>query len=106
MEPFVPIIRLSVVTPKNDCTLFYLNEFLRNVNFEDPGSVQKQLTSPQVSKIKIICPRRDVLEKHKSIISNLVRNIEISRRETDQLFKFRDWLLPMLMNGQVTISNE
>lgn len=106
MEPFVPIIRLIVATPKNDCTLFYLNEFLKNVNFEDSGSVQKQLTSPQVSKIKILSPSRDVLEKHKSIVSNLVRKIEISRRETDQLVKLRDWLLPMLMNGQVTISND
>ena len=105
MEPFVPIIRLIVVTPKNNNFLFYLNELLKNTSFENSGSVQKQLTAPQISKLKILLPSSDILERHTSIIENFVKKIELSKNENNELRVLRGWLLPMLMNGQVTISN-
>ncbi|MEY8214986.1 MAG: restriction endonuclease subunit S, partial [Colwellia sp.] len=62
MKPFVPIIRLIVVTPNNQNYLKYLDECLSVIGFEDSGSVQKQLTAPQVSRLKIICPTEELLE--------------------------------------------
>lgn len=105
MEPFVPIIRLIVVTPNNDVYLNYLNERLKASSFENSGSVQKQLTAPQVSEQKIICPSNNLLERYTSIASDCVRKIELCRNENRELAELRDWLLPMLMNGQVTVKD-
>jgi type I restriction enzyme S subunit len=105
MKPFVPIIRLIVVTPLNQNYLKYLDECLSNIAFENSGSVQKQLTAPQVSGLKIICPTDDLLEKFTSMVSSSVSEIEIIKDQSNELAKLRDWLLPMLMNGQVTVKD-
>jgi len=36
----------------------------------------------------------------------MFKKIEINIIENKQLGKFRDWLLPMFMNGQVTVKSE
>ena len=33
----------------------------------------------------------------------MVKQLVINQRENTELAKLRDWLLPMLMNGQVTV---
>jgi len=35
---------------------------------------------------------------------NLLRNAGRHRQENKKLAELRDWLLPMLMNGQVTVN--
>lgn len=104
MKPFVPIIRLIVVTPNNQSYLKYLDEYLSTVNFENSGSVQKQLTAPQVSQMKIIIPPDCLLDKYTSTVTASVSKIEIIKDEIYELSMLRDWLLPMLMNGQVTVN--
>ena len=103
MKPFVPIIRLIVVTPNNQNYLKYLDECLSTTAFENSGSVQKQLTAPQISRLKIICPTDELLEKYTSMVFPSISEIEIIKDQNNELTKLRDWLLPMLMNGQVTI---
>lgn len=105
MKPFVPIIRLIVVIPINQNYLKYLDECLSTIGFENSGSVQKQLTAPQVSRLNIICPTDDLLEKYTSMVSSSVSEIEIIKDQNNELAKLRDWLLPMLMNGQVTVND-
>jgi type I restriction enzyme S subunit len=103
MHPFVPIIRLIVVTPCKHVYLKYLDEFLKAIEFENSGSVQMQLTAPQVAQQKVICPSEEVLVKFSSITSDAIDKIELIKNESSELIKLRDWLLPMLMNGQVTV---
>jgi type I restriction enzyme S subunit len=37
-------------------------------------------------------------------ISPILSKLNMSQRENQQLAKLRDWLLPLLMNGQVTVA--
>lgn len=37
-------------------------------------------------------------------VSSIVKKLIINRQENQQLAQLRDWLLPMLMNGQVTVA--
>ncbi|MEZ8743276.1 restriction endonuclease subunit S [Vibrio atlanticus] len=103
MIPFVPIIRLIVVTPNDQAYLKYIDEYIKSIEFDNSGSVQRQLTAPQVSRQKIILPYKDLLEKFVCVTSNGVSKIENIKAENSELIKLRDWLLPMLMNGQVTV---
>lgn len=45
----------------------------------------------------------DFVKRYTQVISPLFQKQDILERENQQLASLRDWLLPMLMNGQVTI---
>ncbi len=105
-KPFVPVIRLIVLTPNDRNYLKYLKEYIETVEFEKSGSVQQQLTAPQVSSLSILCPSNEILNKYAKMASPNISNIEILKEQNQVLVKLRDWLLPMLMNGQVTIKNK
>lgn len=67
------------------------------------GSGQPQLTRTNIEKLSILRPTKDVLllfSKRVAPIVDLQINI---KRETASLTRQRDELLPLLMNGQVTI---
>lgn len=102
-KPFVPIIRLIVITPHISFSTKYFEEYFKSFEFEKSGSVQQQLTVPQVSNIDILYPPIDILKRYDEVTSPLISQIEILKEESLQLAKLRDWLLPMLMNGQVTV---
>lgn len=102
-KPFVPIIRLITLTPKVKGSAKYFYETLRNFIFENSGSVQQQLTVPQVNRIKILYPAPEMINSFEGITSPLLHKIEIHKEENEQLAYLRDWLLPMLMNGQVRV---
>jgi type I restriction enzyme S subunit len=103
-KPFVPIIRLISLIPNLKGSAKYFYEALKNFIFENSGSVQSQLTVPQVTRIKIIYPNEDILIKYGEVTSPMIERIEIIQKENQKLTELRDWLLPMLMNGQVKVS--
>jgi len=103
--PFTPIIRLIAVIPLRKGFAKYFYETLKNFNFENSGSVQQQLTVPQVSRIKLIYPEENVLDSYSKIVAPFVARIELDKKENQKLSELRDWLLPMLMNGQVKVGD-
>ena len=103
-KPYVPIIRLISLTPNLKGSAKYFYEALTHFIFENSGSVQQQLTVPQVQNIKILYPNENVLKMFDNITSPKIDRIEIIKEENQQLSSLRDWLLPMLMNGQVKVS--
>jgi len=103
-KPYLPIIRLISLTPHLKGSAKYFYETLKDFIFENSGSVQQQLTVPQVTGIKIIYPNEDVLIRFDEITSPMIERIEIIKEENQKLTELRDWLLPMLMNGQVKVS--
>ena len=104
-EPFVPIIRLIVLTPDDINAIKFLEESIKNIEFEKSGSVQRQLTVPQVSSLSILNPSADILKNYAVITTPCVEKVEILKKQNNELEKLRDWLLPMLMNGQVTVKD-
>lgn len=103
-QPFVPIIRLIVITPHISGSAKYFDEFIKGIEFEKSGSVQQQLTSPQVSQLNILYPPIDILKQFEKATSSGVIEIESLKKQNQTLSELRDWLLPMLMNGQVRVS--
>ena len=51
----------------------------------------------------LLCPSKDVLIRFNSIIHNIYKKIFEVSIENQQLASLRDFLLPMLMNGQVKV---
>ena len=98
---FFPIIRLISVTPKEEKMIGYIENFLKSIQFENSGSVQRQLTVPQIDKLYILVPKNEVLKKYHSMTINYYFEVENNEQQNQELIQLRDWLLPMLMNGQV-----
>ena len=51
----------------------------------------------------ILKPPVSMLEKYYELVDSNYARILNSTLENKELVKLRDWLLPMLMNGQVTV---
>lgn len=93
-----------VVTPKDSSvTKEYLYHSLRYVDIKRyvTGSAQPQITRSNLDGIKVVIPPFKSLEhfsnKAEKIRNELIKNIN----ENNELSSLRDFLLPMLMNGQV-----
>lgn len=69
------------------------------------GSIQIKITQENLKNYKVLIPSLDLVEEYSikaaSIRKQLINNIE----QNQQLSDLRDWLLPMLMNGQVTVKD-
>jgi type I restriction enzyme, S subunit len=95
-SPFVPIVRLIVVTPEDKNQLNYLYETIRNFEYEGSGSAQGQLTIPDISAYKIILPDINLLQIYQKISNTVTQNIGIIKRENQKLTELKDLLLSRL----------
>lgn len=97
-----------VVKPKQDfiCIDFIKNTLLiNNLDRTISGSAQPQITRGNLSPLKIILPNESVLKLYSEIMQpNFSQRIN-SITESTQLTQLRDFLLPMLMNGQVRVDD-
>lgn len=67
------------------------------------GSGQPQITRTNLQTVKFVLPNFDILRKFNEILNpNVEKRFKIFE-ENQKLAELRDWLLPMLMNGQVTV---
>ena len=85
----------------------YIYNLLRSSGLENviTGSAQPQITRTNLAPMKIIRPAEKVLTNYARFVKpNFEKRIEILD-ENEKLEKLRDWLLPMLMNGQVTVTS-
>lgn len=97
-----------VVSPLNkDISKYYLYQYLKSygVNKYISGSVQKQLTRENLSVMPIIVPPKSLLDKFDVLAKDIHLQQQQITEQNTYLANLRDWLLPMLMNGQVTIED-
>ena len=86
------------------------NEFIKqalkyaNVKGAISGSGQPQLTRENLEVLNIIKPSQRILLLYSNVVAPLVEKEINMEKEIDRLTKQRNTLLPLLMNGQVTIN--
>ncbi|WP_213239332.1 restriction endonuclease subunit S [Citrobacter braakii] len=89
----------------SDGFLFYVMKYFKQV-FErrnSEGTTFGSITKDDLHSLSVAYPQSDLLEKYDDIVSSYNKIIFVRSLENRDLVKFRDWLLPMLMNGQVTV---
>ncbi len=67
------------------------------------GNVFSNMNKEDFSEISIIYPETEILESFFEQLDGVNQHILTISQETQELTALRDWLLPMLMNGQVTV---
>lgn len=67
------------------------------------GTLVLHLDLNGVNWYKTIVPEKTILNKFESICKTLFKQRDIALKENLELNQLRDWLLPLLINGQVTV---
>lgn len=93
LEPFVPIVRLIVVTPKKKELLNYLFESISQFQFDSTASAQGQLTAPEMKEWLILSPLPDTLEQYQKTTSTLISNIRNIKEQNKTLTNLKLILL-------------
>lgn len=112
-EPTLWDINESVFTIRsNDMTTSeYLYSFLSGDAFvkratsNSTGSIFKGIRINTLLDTPIIVPPKKIADAFSEKAKKLLRARHVNAMETERLIELRDWLLPMLMNGQATITD-
>ena len=67
------------------------------------GSTFAEVSKQDVESIKVIIPNNNVVSCFNNQVGSFFKEIEGLEFENVQLMSLRDFLLPMLMNGQVKV---
>jgi len=67
------------------------------------GSTFKEISLTSIKSIQVCLPDHIVVDLYTEKVKPIFRQQDILEQENQQLTQLRDWLLPMLMNGQVSI---
>ena len=89
-----------------DGFLFYVMQYFKQIfdrrNAE--GTTFGSITKDDLHSLPLAYPPKELLEKYDGVVSSYNQMIFKRSLENQQLAELRDWLLPMLMNGQVTVA--
>ena len=67
------------------------------------GAAQPNISNEQINNIKLLIPKKDIVENFNNKLSSFYKLILNNQQQNQELAKLRDGLLPMLMNGQVSV---
>lgn len=95
-EDFDAIVRLLVIIPNNPTSAIYLWQTIKQIEFDNSGSVQNQLTIPQIGVVDILFPRIDILNKYDSMLSLIYQNVDLINLENQKLTELKALLLSKL----------
>lgn len=70
------------------------------------GTTFGSITKDDLFSLKVVIPDDDILNKFDKIVASFNNQIFNNNQQNQELQGLRDWLLPMLMNGQVKVMEE
>jgi type I restriction enzyme S subunit len=93
--------------PENEFTTDYiyftLKHFMKLIQANASGSTFKEISGGTLKAVKIHLPPDELVKKFTEFSSSLSSQQSVLEQQNQELTQLRDWLLPMLMNGQVTV---
>ena len=98
-KSFVPTSGYSTVF------IYYtVKSSLKTITQYASGSTFKEISSSVLKTVKVCLPQSGVVEQFTNAVEPIFERQDILEQENQQLAQLRDWLLPLLMNGQVTVA--
>ena len=84
-------------------TTVFSDDFVETATNSSTGSKMPRANWNILKNYKIAIPSKKILDTYQLQFNNIIKKIELSVLENQELASLRDWLLPMLMNGQVSV---
>lgn len=98
----------SIVPDKGyDTAYIYLTllNMMPHIHHLGVGTTFKEVSKDAISSLLVLYPPKEIVNQFSVITEPLLRKCSYCQKENKKLSALRDWLLPMLMNGQATVSN-
>ena len=81
----------------------YIKSYTKNVS---AGSIHKGIRHSLLKDCQFILPERNTVDEFTLKVQPILKKLDLIQKENQKLIELRDWLLPMLMNGQVKVKDE
>ena len=81
-----------------------LQQEIERFKIQATGSIIKGITKDDLIESKCLIPTDNLIDSFHKLIRPKFDKIRINKKENQKLAELRDWLLPMLMNGQVKVN--
>lgn len=82
---------------------YTVNGSLKAITQYASGSTFKEISGATLKTVKVVLPKVKISEAFTNRVEPVFYRQDLIEKENEQLTQLRDWLLPMLMNGQVTV---
>ena len=82
---------------------FAIKNSLKAITQYASGSTFKEISGTVLKTVKIELSKNNLTNEFTEKVKNIFKRQNLLEQENEQLCKLRDWLLPMLMNGQVVV---
>ena len=79
-----------------------IKAFTKNVS---AGSIHKGVRIGVLNSFKVPYGNKNIILKFSEVVKPIIERVNIINKENQILSELRDWLLPMLMNGQVNVNS-
>ncbi|MFN7185223.1 MAG: restriction endonuclease subunit S, partial [Alphaproteobacteria bacterium] len=86
---------------------FFLKNIEKIMTGQSSGTIMKNVSQETLKGLYLALPSNKsdpVISSFNGIISSAFLKMNRIQQENQQLTQLRDWLLPMLMNGQVKVA--
>ena len=95
--------KLEVVTSEYLYMYFISSEFVKKAEHSSTGSVFNGIRITTLEDMDLIIPKKEVLNLYQTTVEKLFLKKHIIEKENSELIVLRNYLLPLLMNGKITI---
>lgn len=101
--------QINSIVCKDKNNLYYLvnaiEDYFKYSSGAKSGNIFDNMNKEDFATIKLIYPTESILEKYKKIVEPIYNKIKSCIIENEELVELRNFLLPLLMNGQAKIKN-
>ncbi len=106
-EKFWTVDTMFYTDMKIDYAALYTYFSIKDIDFTklNTGTGVPSMTASILYQLQILNPNADILKNFDELVRTTYRMIFDNRKQNQELTQLRDWLLPMLMNGQFTITD-
>ncbi len=95
------------ILPKDMNYRVYIKSYLDNMYLYlvqlSSGSARDNLSQDKIKRLHLVIPESGILEIFSNVTEDFYKKIENNLKQNHHLTQLRDFLLPMLMNGQVSV---
>lgn len=100
--------QINSIVCSNEYNLYYLYNYLKkyfkNNNTAKSGNIFKNMNKEDFCNLKVIYPTKEILMKFNDMVSLYYDMIRKNLYENNILSKYKDMILPLLINGQISIN--
>lgn len=99
--------QINTISQPRDYNRYFLFQYLKNYFAFNigakKGAVLSNMNKSEFESIRVLNSTVEIKKHYHKIIGSSFNRISKNVKENQKLAELRDWLLPMLMNGQVSI---